>query len=140
MNMLTDYDKKMLADHPLYANSTHVWDRNADGSIDQFALDVDYHNGPRCVNCGESFCWHCTEDPGECREYKEASAEEIINGIDDALFGKKSERIRIEIPKKFKVTFSVAHRDTWANEDIVEVLSELIEFLKAPVEEDTEIF
>jgi hypothetical protein len=71
---------------------------------------------------------------------EEEQSKEIIKAIDDALLGKKSERIRIEIPKKFKVTFSVAHRDTWANEDIVEVLSELIQILKAPVEEDPEIF
>lgn len=40
----------------------HVWQKNDDGTTDTIAMDSDSgHNGPRCVNCGESFCEHCFE-------------------------------------------------------------------------------
>lgn len=40
----------------------HDWERNADGEIDTFAFDTDYHNGPVCKRCGYSFCVYCDPD------------------------------------------------------------------------------
>lgn len=37
----------------------HRWQLNADGEIDIWALDVDYHNGPECTRCWRVFCEHC---------------------------------------------------------------------------------
>jgi|LakMenEpi03Aug12_release.lakeMendotaPanAssembly.Ray.scaffolds.fasta_scaffold04354_27 hypothetical protein len=71
---------------------------------------------------------------------EEEQSKEIIKAIDDAMMGKKTERINVTLPHKFDISFTVAHREYWTTDDVVEVLSELIEFLKAPVEEDTEIF
>lgn len=71
---------------------------------------------------------------------EEEQSKEIIKAIDDAMMGKKTERINVTLPHKFDIGFTVAHREYWTTDDMVEVLSELIEFLKAPAEEDTEIF
>ena len=40
----------------------HDWQRTEDGSIDDMAFDVDFHNGPMCQRCGYSFCIHCEDD------------------------------------------------------------------------------
>lgn len=40
----------------------HDWERNADGEIDTFAFDMDFHNGPVCKRCGYSFCVYCDPD------------------------------------------------------------------------------
>ena len=40
----------------------HDWERNKDGSIDEFAVASDFHNGPRCKRCYDSFCVHCEPD------------------------------------------------------------------------------
>lgn len=37
----------------------HDWGREKDGSIDEFALENGFHNGPRCKRCNDSFCVHC---------------------------------------------------------------------------------
>lgn len=37
----------------------HDWEREKDGSIDEFAMEVGYHNGPECKRCGKTFCIHC---------------------------------------------------------------------------------
>lgn len=31
-------------------------------SIDLFAYEIGYHNGPRCKKCGFGFCYHCTNE------------------------------------------------------------------------------
>lgn len=47
----------------------HVWATNDDGTVDDFAYDYEgeagYHNGPRCVVCGYSFCHYCQDTPDE---------------------------------------------------------------------------
>lgn len=30
------------------------------GEIDIWRVDQDYHNGPECRRCGESWCEHCS--------------------------------------------------------------------------------
>lgn len=38
----------------------HQLKLDEDGDVDRFALDIDNHNGPMCVLCGEMWCFHCT--------------------------------------------------------------------------------
>ena len=40
----------------------HLWYKNKDGSIDEWSLDVGFHNGPACQVCGEAVCMHCHPD------------------------------------------------------------------------------
>lgn len=42
--------------------SEHTWKRREHGTIDNFAMENGYHNGPVCTRCGYSFCEHCDED------------------------------------------------------------------------------
>lgn len=51
------YKKKVIHIHNEYPE--HDWARNKDGSIDTWALDVGFHNGPMCKRCYVSFCEHC---------------------------------------------------------------------------------
>jgi hypothetical protein len=53
MNKL-DYFKKIEA-------AGHALIRHGDGSVDIWQLDVEYHNGPRCKKCDESWCHHCED-------------------------------------------------------------------------------
>lgn len=43
----------------------HIWGRGSNGEVNDFALEVDPHNGPRCARCGYSYCIHCDEGPDE---------------------------------------------------------------------------
>lgn len=45
----------------------HLWYKNEDGSIDEWRLDVGFHNGPECEVCGECFCMHCHPDYTELK-------------------------------------------------------------------------
>ena len=40
----------------------HDWERKKDRSIDEFAMESDFHNGPRCKRCYDTFCVHCVPD------------------------------------------------------------------------------
>lgn len=40
--------------------------RDEDGEIDVFVLDCEYHNGPGCELCGESWCHHCRDEVDAC--------------------------------------------------------------------------
>lgn len=56
------------------ATHGHVWETNNETSpdiydddeygkrINSFAYSEGYHNGPRCKNCGYSFCEHCMNE------------------------------------------------------------------------------
>lgn len=37
----------------------HKLVRDEDGEIDSSQLDADYHNGPGCEKCHETWCEHC---------------------------------------------------------------------------------
>lgn len=41
--------------------SEHTWEQGEDGYINIFAFEEGYHNGPKCVVCGYSFCHHCSD-------------------------------------------------------------------------------
>lgn len=40
----------------------HDWELDEKGRVDEFVLDLDYHNGPMCKRCGWSFCEHCNPE------------------------------------------------------------------------------
>lgn len=40
----------------------HLWYRDKAGEIDEWRLDIGFHNGPECQICGEAFCEHCHKD------------------------------------------------------------------------------
>lgn len=44
----------------------HVLKRDEDGRIDQWVLEYEYHNGPGCINCGDSWCHHCEDSFEPC--------------------------------------------------------------------------
>lgn len=37
----------------------HVWQKDDNGNIDEFAMDDGIHNGPVCIICHDEFCTHC---------------------------------------------------------------------------------
>jgi hypothetical protein len=37
----------------------HKWQKTTDGKINEWAVSGGYCNGPKCVECGYSFCEHC---------------------------------------------------------------------------------
>lgn len=45
------YDALEAAGHKLV--------RDEDGEVDVFQCDADYHNGPGCEKCHETWCQHC---------------------------------------------------------------------------------
>jgi hypothetical protein len=56
--------------HPFHIaleEAGHKLRREDDGEVDIFALDYDYHNGPECVLCGDSWCHHCREVIEPCQ-------------------------------------------------------------------------
>lgn len=44
----------------------HVLRRAEHGEIDNWVMDVGYHNGPGCINCHESWCEHCEDTIEPC--------------------------------------------------------------------------
>ena len=44
----------------------HVLKRDEDGEVDNWVMDWDYHNGPGCVNCHDSWCHHCEDTIKPC--------------------------------------------------------------------------
>lgn len=54
----------------------HILQRDDTGKIDNWVLDFDYHNGPGCINCEESWCSHCGDTIEPCigKEAYEANA------------------------------------------------------------------
>lgn len=47
--------------HWVYSKK-HLWYRDKDGKIDEWRLDVGFHNGPECRVCHRSICEHCHPD------------------------------------------------------------------------------
>lgn len=56
----------------------HDWLTDANGNIDDFGFEYEFHNGPECSRCYHSFCEHCVDD------YEEALLEGpcIVNAPD----------------------------------------------------------
>lgn len=53
----------------------HQWAETEWGSVDIFAYDEGFHNGPRCELCGRTGCRHC-DRAMEDEECPEATGEE----------------------------------------------------------------
>lgn len=51
--------------HWIYTKK-HLWKRYADGTIDTWAWDHEYHNGPCCEVCGASPCVNCMPNWEDC--------------------------------------------------------------------------
>lgn len=61
--------EKMKVIHIHTEYPEHDWIKDDDGEIDEWMLDVGYHNGPMCSRCNHSFCVHCEtyeENNGPC--------------------------------------------------------------------------
>jgi hypothetical protein len=52
--------KKPIHTHEEYEK--HDWKKRADGTVDDFAWESDYHNGVICNRCSETICVYCCED------------------------------------------------------------------------------
>ena len=52
--------KKPVHIHEEYPE--HLWQRNADGTIDTSAMSSGFHNGPYCTRCHHSECEWCNPD------------------------------------------------------------------------------
>lgn len=44
----------------------HRLKRDEDGEVDYFAFSYEFHNGPRCELCGDSWCHHCEDEIEPC--------------------------------------------------------------------------
>ena len=53
----------------------HTWQLDSSGEIDDFAVEDDYHNGPYCTTCWESYCMRCYRDRWDNRFIEECSEE-----------------------------------------------------------------
>jgi hypothetical protein len=54
--------------HLALEKAGHVLKLDEDSdSVDIFAYEYGYCNGPECVKCGDSWCHHCQPKIKECR-------------------------------------------------------------------------
>lgn len=49
-------------------SKAHIFMKDGRGNVDNLAFENDFHNGPYCVKCHESFCVHCQPEKvdGDC--------------------------------------------------------------------------
>lgn len=64
----------------------HDWFRNNDGTVDMWAMESGYCNGPMCRRCYDSFCEHCNPDwakEGPCivDQYTCPNCGKILNSL-----------------------------------------------------------
>lgn len=55
--------KVSLTKHLNDVRGNHIWKLEEDGNVDVWGLDAGYHNGPKCILCGYSYCYHCHDEP-----------------------------------------------------------------------------
>lgn len=58
--------------------------RDERGRVDYFQLDLDMHNGPRCMRCEATWCRHC--DPWQEEEECPAGQLSVLDAINE-LYG-----------------------------------------------------
>jgi hypothetical protein len=69
---MAEYQRDWLT---AFRQAGHSAEKDEDGRVDKFAYNPhDPHNGPRCIKCGEGWCWHCT-GPWDIAEQKCGGAE-----------------------------------------------------------------
>jgi len=59
-----------VTDEEYYAEiekAGHRLIRNGDGKVDFFAMEFEYHNGPMCELCDDSWCEHCRDSISPCQ-------------------------------------------------------------------------
>lgn len=69
----------------------HNWIRDRHGYIDIMAADwPDFHNGPVCASCRDSFCVHCANiyNRDYLKRFNEMSCD-VENGLDDKPYTKE---------------------------------------------------
>ena len=91
--MNQEKERKIYRDVPVkpqYGTTTlsrHKFIYDKDGKIDNFILDYEYHNGPKCIRCGESFCEHCNpekyEEPCTAEGFICPTCKDIVDGGDN---------------------------------------------------------
>ena len=52
--------------HAMLEDAGHRLIRSANGEVDIFVLDYDFHNGPGCELCGNVWCQHCQNEITQC--------------------------------------------------------------------------
>ncbi len=57
--------------HKKLEEAGHELIRDENGQIDIFRLDANYHNGPECVLCHETWCHHCQNVIEKCTGIKD---------------------------------------------------------------------
>jgi len=62
----------------------HTLQRDGDGHVDIFVLDVENHNGPGCTTCGDAWCHHCQDTPTRCDGGVAKKERERVGRIRDA--------------------------------------------------------
>lgn len=63
---LSRYHPDDLKQYARFIDKGHVLRLDEDGRVDYFALEVDNHNGPMCLECQEFWCEHCDEQIKAC--------------------------------------------------------------------------
>lgn len=70
----------------------HELKRDEDGDVDAWVTAYGYHNGPGCIRCGKSWCWHCVDpdqiEPCKGDEYRianERASEDRVLAEADAI-------------------------------------------------------
>lgn len=65
--------EKQVSKKPIHVHrehDKHEWEKNADGTIDEYAFEYGFCSGVRCRRCGEKVCTHCNpnydEYAGKC--------------------------------------------------------------------------
>lgn len=54
--------------HEALEAAGHKLRRNDNGEVDVWVMEEDFHNGPGCELCGESWCHHCKPKARPCRK------------------------------------------------------------------------
>lgn len=62
VNVMETIDAAPVVHGRWIKSNKHIWKKRADGEVDHFAVDFEYHNGPECEICGLHFCEHCAPE------------------------------------------------------------------------------
>lgn len=94
INYYNEFEQKVQQKHD------HVWmtnrethpdwyddNENYGDEVDVFAYSIGYHNGPKCKNCGFSFCQHCESefDVEPCNKKLNSAKQSILDHFVDCV-------------------------------------------------------
>lgn len=65
VNSIPTADVKPVVRGKWIKSRKHIWEKNEDGTVNEFAWGRGIHNGPFCTICGETPCVHCEPDYDE---------------------------------------------------------------------------